>query len=55
MINTPAVVLVRAAAAPRAVKLAGQPLENFQYDPEGKLLWIRFPNEAGPRELAVVW
>ena len=53
VVNTPAVVLLRSPTAPRSVKLAGQPLENFQYDPEGRLLWIRFANEAKPRELAV--
>jgi hypothetical protein len=53
VVKTPAVVLLRAAAAPRSVKLAGQALENFQYDPEGKLLWLRFTNEAKARELAV--
>jgi hypothetical protein len=53
VINTPAVVLLRASAAPRSVTLAGQALENFQYDPEGKLLWLRFTNEAKARELAV--
>jgi hypothetical protein len=53
VVNTPAVVLLRSAAAPRSVKLAGQALENFQYDREGKLLWLRFTNEAKARELAV--
>ena len=53
VINTPAVVLLRASAAPRSVTLAGQPLENFQYDPEDRLLWLRFTNEAKARELAV--
>jgi len=46
-------VLLRAATAPRSVKLAGQALENFQYDREDKLLWLRFTNEAKARELAV--
>jgi hypothetical protein len=53
VIHTPAVVLLRAAAAPRSVKLAGQALENFQYNPEGKLLWLHFTNEAKARELVV--
>jgi len=53
VINTPAVVLLRAATAPRSVKLGGQALENFQYDREDKLLWLRFTNEAKARELAV--
>jgi hypothetical protein len=51
--NTTAVVLLRAHSKPREMTLDNQPLENFQYDAESKLLWIRFPNEAGRRELAV--
>ena len=53
VVNTPAVVLLRAPAAPRAVTLAGQPLRDFQYSPKDKLLWIRFTNEATPRRLLV--
>jgi hypothetical protein len=53
VIHTPAVVLLRAATAPSSVKLAGQKLETFKYDPEDKLLWLRFTNEAKARELAV--
>ena len=51
--NTPAVVLLRVPDAPRSVTLAGQPLEDFKYAAEGRLLWVRFPNEARPRELAI--
>lgn len=53
VVNTPAVVLLRAAAAPRSIRLGGQPLGMFQHDPEGKLLWLRFTNEAKARELVV--
>jgi hypothetical protein len=53
VVNTPAVVLVRTPTAPRSVKLAGQPLETFKHAPEDRLLWIRFTNEARPRELVV--
>ncbi len=51
--NTPAVLLLRAPAAPRSVTLAGQPLKNYLYSAEHRLLWIRFTNEAKPRELAI--
>ena len=51
--NTPAVLLLRVPTAPRSVTLAGQPLATFEYAAEGRLLWIRFPNEAKPRELAI--
>ena len=53
VIDTPAVLLLRAAAAPRSVKLAGQPLATFKYASDDRLVWIRFGNEARPRELAV--
>jgi hypothetical protein len=53
VVNTPAVVLLRAPATPRSVRLGGQPLEKFQYDPEGKLLWLRFTNVAKAGELVV--
>ena len=53
VINTPAVVLLRAAAAPHSVKLAGQALETFNYAPEDRLVRIRFTNETKPRELVV--
>jgi len=51
--DTPAVLLLGASKAPRSVTLAGQPLHNFLYSPEHRLLWIRFTNQASPRELAI--
>ena len=51
--GTPALVLLHAPDAPRAVTLAGQPLGQYQYDASERLLWIRFPNESRPRELAI--
>jgi hypothetical protein len=51
--NTPAVVLLHAPQAPRSVTLAGQRLETVTYSASQRLLWIRFPNEARPRELTV--
>ncbi len=53
VVDTPAVVLLRVPKAPRSVTLASQPLESFEYAAEGRLLWIRFTNEARPRELAI--
>ena len=53
VVNTPAVVLLRLPTAPRSVTLAGQPLTTLHYSPEDSLLWLRFPNEAEPRELEV--
>ena len=52
--RTPAVVLIEAPTAPQAVTLAGQPVTNFQYSAENRLLWDLFPkNESAPRELKV--
>jgi hypothetical protein len=53
VVNTPAVVLLRVPTAPRSVTLAGQPLASFDFAAKGRLLWIRFTNEARPRELAI--
>jgi hypothetical protein len=51
--NTPAAGLLRVLMAPRSVLLVDQPLQTFEYAAESRLLWIRFPNEAGPRPLAI--
>jgi hypothetical protein len=53
VVDTPAVLLLRAPKAPRSVTLAGQPLRNFLYSPEHRLLWVRFTNQASPRELTI--
>jgi hypothetical protein len=53
VVDTPAVLLLRASTPPRSVTLAGQPLGSIRYSTEDKLLWIRFKNEARPRELAI--
>lgn len=53
--NTPAVLLIRAAKAPRSVVLDGRPVENTRHSPEDGLLWVRFPNEARPRTLTVAF
>ncbi|HPS03303.1 MAG TPA: DUF4350 domain-containing protein, partial [Candidatus Sumerlaeota bacterium] len=50
--GTPAVVLLYVSnGAPAAVKLVGQPVEQVEYAKEDCLLWIRFENTSGPREL----
>jgi hypothetical protein len=51
--NTPGVVLLSAPGAPRTITLAGQAVNDYEYSPAEKLLWIRFPNASTPRELAV--
>jgi hypothetical protein len=53
VVNTPAELLLRVPAAPHSVTLAGLPLTSFHYSAEDRLLWIRFTNEAAPRELAI--
>jgi len=53
--GTPALVLLHAPQPPRAITLAGQPVADFDHSALQKLLWIRFPNEARPRELVVTF
>ncbi|MDB6064541.1 MAG: hypothetical protein JWR26_749 [Pedosphaera sp.] len=51
--NTPAVLLLHATKPPQSVTVAGNPLNTFEYSPAEKLLWIRCPNNAAPRELSI--
>ena len=51
--QTPAVMLLHCAHAPLAVTLDGQPVTDIQFSKPGHLLWIRFTNEASPRQLVV--
>jgi hypothetical protein len=51
--NTPAVVLLRAPRSPKSVTLTGEPALKFVYSSAERLLWVRFPNTAQPRELNV--
>jgi hypothetical protein len=53
VMNTPAVMLLCVPKAPHSITLAGQPLTSFEYAAADRLLWIRFANEASPRELAI--
>jgi hypothetical protein len=49
--DTPGILLLANVQRPRSITLAGQPLETFEYDRDRGLLWVRFTNEAVPREL----
>ncbi len=51
--GTPAIVLLCSPLAPRLVSLAGQPCDQYEYSATERLLWIRFPNQSAPRQLAV--
>ena len=51
--KTPSVLLLESPKAPRTVTLDGQALESFNYSAPENLLWIRFENDARPRELTV--
>jgi hypothetical protein len=53
--DTPAVLLLRTRTAPRRVTLAEQELKNCVYSAEDRLLWIRFTNQAQPRELNITF
>lgn len=51
--STPAILLLHAAKPPREITLEGETVKDVQHSPADRLLWIRFPNEARPRELTV--
>jgi hypothetical protein len=51
--NTPAIVLIATAAAPKSITLDGTAITDFTHSPDDGLLHIRFPNEPRPRQLAV--
>ncbi len=51
--QTQGIVLLRAPRPPKSITLAGKPCSTVDYSSEERLLWVRFPNEAVPRELEV--
>jgi hypothetical protein len=51
--ETPAIVLVSSAKPPRSIAMDDQGIEIYTYDAREGLLWIRFRNEARPRNLTV--
>jgi hypothetical protein len=51
--NTPAIVLLHSPAEPRVITLEGRPMTDFTWSATEKLLWVRFMNQAAPRELAI--
>jgi hypothetical protein len=51
--STPAIVSISAVKPPQSITLAGQPLKDFEFSTAEHLLWVRFPNEAQPRQLRV--
>lgn len=53
--QTAAVALFAAEHPPKKILLAKDELKSFEYSPKEKLLWIRFDNQAVPRELQLVF
>ncbi len=51
--DTPAIILIHSPTPPRSIALAGEPLSTFTYSSTDHLLWIRFTNNAKPRQLVV--
>lgn len=51
--DTPAIVLLYSPKPPRQLTLDHQRLTTFTHSPADKLLWVRFVNQATPRELVV--
>jgi hypothetical protein len=53
--DTAAVVLLRSTRAPRVITLAGDKLSDWRWDKAEQLVWVRFTNKSGPRELVVLY
>ena len=53
--NSPAIMLISTAKPPRSIQLDQQPLDLSSYDAAEGLLYLRFPNEARPRNLVVAF
>lgn len=51
--DTPSVVLLRVASAPKSVTLDGVAIRDQSYDAARKLLWLRFPNRTVPQKIDV--
>lgn len=51
--DTPAIVLLRCPKLPQQITLDGKQVGNFVFVEAEQLLWIRFENEARPRELEI--
>jgi hypothetical protein len=51
--QTDCVMLFQLASEPRRVLLAGQRVEQVKYEARERLLWLRFINETGPRNLSI--
>jgi hypothetical protein len=51
--NTPGVLLLRTAKAPRYITLDDQPVEASHFSERDGLLWVRFANESRPRTLTI--
>jgi hypothetical protein len=51
--ETQAIMLLESPARPRSMTLAGENLNTFDYSADERLVWIRFQNEASPRDLVI--
>ena len=49
--DTQGIMLIESPRRPRAVTLAGETLNTFEYSEASHLLWIRFKNDPSPRDL----
>ncbi|HEU5395960.1 MAG TPA: hypothetical protein VFV81_02245, partial [Verrucomicrobiae bacterium] len=53
--DTSSVMLLESPHCPKTVTLDGKALDNFDYSPEERLLWLHFTNRAVPRQLVITW
>ncbi len=51
--DTPAVVLIHSDKDAASITLAGRIVADHTFSAADQLLWVRFPNTAAPRELAI--
>lgn len=51
--NTQGIVLLRAEKKPARATIGGKEISSFEFSEKEKLLWVKFPNEAAPRELSL--
>jgi len=53
--KTQGIVLLRAEKQPSRVSLDGTEISSVEFSEADKLVWIKFSNEAKPRELSIAW
>jgi hypothetical protein len=53
--DTPGILLLESAKAPKTITLDGKDLPTFEYSAKEKLLWVHFENKAQPQTISVLF